>query len=311
MPALFLLPLLTLTSFAAEPEERALAYLAREVPRWAVENKCYSCHNNGDAARALYRGLSLKYAIPERVLADTTEWLSQPDKWDKNGGDGPFNDKDLARLQFTSALGAAFDAAQVKDRALLTKTAKLLAAQQLKDGSWSAGTVSGVGGSITYGTALATRQACVILRRAGKEFDRALEKADGWFRKVEVKTVLDAAAVLWALGDAKDAPAVAQQEHCLTLIRKGESKEAGWGPYVSSAPEVFDTALVTLALAARTPSAEAKAMIKRGREYLLKEQKADGSWQETTRPGGAESYPNRLSTSGWATLALLETRPAK
>jgi hypothetical protein len=37
------------------PEERALVYLAREVPRWSVENKCHSCHNNGDAARALYQ----------------------------------------------------------------------------------------------------------------------------------------------------------------------------------------------------------------------------------------------------------------
>ncbi len=33
------------------PEARAVAFLAREVPRWSRENHCYSCHNNGDAAR--------------------------------------------------------------------------------------------------------------------------------------------------------------------------------------------------------------------------------------------------------------------
>ena len=35
------------------PEGRAVRYLAGEVPKWPVNNKCFSCHNNGDAARAL------------------------------------------------------------------------------------------------------------------------------------------------------------------------------------------------------------------------------------------------------------------
>jgi hypothetical protein len=49
-------------------------------------------------------------------------------------------------------------------------------------------------------------------------------------------------------------------------------------------------------------------MIQRGRAYLLSSQQGDGSWPETTRPRGAESYAQRLSTTGWATLALLATR---
>ena len=34
-----------------EAAKRALQFLSREVPSWSIENKCYSCHNNGDAAR--------------------------------------------------------------------------------------------------------------------------------------------------------------------------------------------------------------------------------------------------------------------
>ena len=34
-------------------------------------------------------------------------------------------------------------------------------------------------------------------------------------------------------------------------------------------------------------------------------QEADGSWPETTRPPGADSYAQRISTTGWALLALL------
>jgi len=40
-------------AIAGSPEARAVAYLTAEVPRWRREHPCYSCHNNGDAARAL------------------------------------------------------------------------------------------------------------------------------------------------------------------------------------------------------------------------------------------------------------------
>jgi hypothetical protein len=107
-------------------------------------------------------------------------------------------------------------------------------------------------------------------------------------------------------GRADDADAVAQRRRCLELIRKGEAKDGGWGPYVKSPSEVFDTAVVVLALARQAPGDEIRAMMKRGRRYLIAEQQADGSWNETTRPSGAVSYAERLSTTGWATLALLE-----
>jgi len=34
-------------------EARAVEFLVREVPAWSKNNGCFSCHNNGDAARAL------------------------------------------------------------------------------------------------------------------------------------------------------------------------------------------------------------------------------------------------------------------
>jgi hypothetical protein len=52
---------------------------------------------------------------------------------------------------------------------------------------------------------------------------------------------------------------------------------------------------------------EVKAIIDAGRRYLILEQSSDGSWPETTRPAGDESYAHRVSTSAWATLALLQT----
>src|ERR1700730_7344025 len=88
--------------------QTALAYLSREVPRWSQENHCYSCHNNGDAARALYRARQRGYAVPAQALSDTTEWLLAPAKWDDIRGAPAASDKKLARIQFSAALAEAY-----------------------------------------------------------------------------------------------------------------------------------------------------------------------------------------------------------
>lgn len=72
------------------------------------------------------------------------------------------------------------------------------------------------------------------------------------------------------------------------------------------APEPFDTALVLLALVAETGE-RASESIARGRKLLLESQREDGSWPETTRPAGQRSYAQYVSTTGWATRALLAT----
>ncbi len=290
------------------PEERALAYLAREVPRWHRENRCHSCHHNGDAARALYAAVRLGRPVPPGALAETTAWLQRPAGWDRNGGDGPFSDKKLARLQFAAALAEARDAGLAKDERALQHAARLVAELQDKDGPWRVVPAGTLGSPTTHGTALATHLARRTLQRAGAgRYKEAVAKADAWLRKAPVDTVLDAAAVLLALGKASDAGAVAQKRRCLERLRKGEPRDGGWGPYVSSSPEVFDTALVLLALAGQEQTAEVRAWTRRGRATLLAAQEKDGSWTETTRPSGAESYAQRLSTSAWATLALLAT----
>jgi hypothetical protein len=290
-------------------EGRALAYLEREVPRWSVENKCYSCHNNGDAARALYVAARLKRPVPPRALADTTRWLTRPAGWDRNGGEGPFSDKNLARRQFAATLVEARDAGQVKEREPLLDAAKLVAEQQRKDGSWPTDAGETIGSPATHGPALTTSLARRTLYRTDPaKFKDAIARADAWLRKTPVKTVLDAGAVLLGLGDADDGAAAAQRRRCLELIRKGENKGGGWGPYVNASAEAFDTAVVLLALTGQAATTEFRTMRRRGRAYLIATQLEDGSWPETTRPAGGVSYAQRLSTTGWATLALLETR---
>lgn len=296
-------------------EQRAVAFLSREVPRWSVENKCFSCHNNGDAARALYVAVRRGERIAPKALADTTAWLARPDGWKHNGGEGPFSDKKLADLQFAAALADAVEARLIDDLSSLIKAARMVAAHQEKDGSWSVDAGRPVGSPATWGRALATAISLRTLSRAApKQFEPEITRAEGWLRRQRPKTVLEAAAVLLGLSDNDDKRAADTRRHCLEIVRKGEAAGGGWGPYVNSAPEPFDTAVVLLALSSchcddRRDEKDIREMIDRGRRSLIKAQSPDGSWPETTRPPDGESYAQRLSTTGWATLALQATRP--
>ncbi len=310
-----LLPLLTFflmaAPCAAEPraaESRAVDLLAREVPRWPAEEKCFSCHNSGVGAAALFAAVRAGHEVPDKALAETTRWLTQPDKWEGKRDGGAPADQALARVQFAAALADAIDAGLVKERKPLTDAARLVAAEQRKDGSWQVSAEGSLGSPTTLGPALATHLARGVLRKAdAKAHADAIARADHWLRQFEAKCVPDAAAVLLALEGADDREATEQRQRCLRLLRKAQDKNGGWGPYDTSAPEPFDTALALLALA-HFPKQEGTAdAIKRGREYLIGAQEKEGTWPETTRPAGAVSYAQRMATTGWALQALLAT----
>ena len=290
-----------LTSPGAETEDRAIVFLEREVPAWSKNNGCYSCHNNGDAARALYAASRKGIQISDESLADTTAWVSQPRRWAENKGDPGFSDKRLANVQFASSLLAAFEAGRVRDRRPLEEAARMLVADQDADGSWKIDTGNTLGSPATYGTPLATWMALRVLKKADlAEARPATQKAGRWLRQLKPNNLLAAATLL--LASAGD------RAQCLALVRRARTSDGGWGPYADSPPEVFDTAMVLLALAETRREPGIEEMIRRGRAFLLAQQNADGSWPATTRPSGEDSYAQMMSTSGWATLALLATK---
>jgi hypothetical protein len=295
----------------ATPEGRAIAYLAREVRSWPAENKCFSCHNSGVAAGALFAAVRPGHTVPDKALEETTRWLARPEKWDAKREGGTPTDQALVRIQFGAALAEALDAGVLKERRPLLDAAKLIAGEQQKDGSWQVDAGGSLGSPATLGTCLATHQARRVLVKAdAKGHADAIGKADRWLRQTEAKSVPDAAAVLLALEGADDREAAAQRKRCLELLRRFQDKDGGWGPYATSAPEPFDTALALLALA-RYPKEEGiPDTIKRGRKYLVGAQEEEGAWPATTRPAGRVSYAQRTATTGWALQALLATGDA-
>ncbi|WZO96581.1 hypothetical protein EP7_003581 [Isosphaeraceae bacterium EP7] len=287
----------------AEPEQRAIAFLAREVPAWSAEHRCFSCHNNGDGARALFDARLRGWKVADGALTATSAWLANPAGWRENGGDGPFSDRRLARLQFSLALAASVASGNSQSRPALIVAAKELAADQLEDGRWTIDGPEALGSPATYGTPLATWFAMDVLRQADEtHFRTTIEKARSWLARLKPVTLLDGAAILFA--------GVGDRDAALSLIQTGQSDDGGWGPYSNSPPEPFDTAVVLISLTRiHGPTPEIASRLRRGRAYLVATQGEDGAWTETTRPAGGESYAQRLSTTGWATLALLATSP--
>lgn len=293
---------------------RAVGYLSVEVPRWRREHPCYSCHNNGDGVRALMvaarRGL-----LDIQQINDAASWVRSPERWASNSAEGGVKDESLSRIQFSTALQALVDAGGA-GRAPLERAAGLLASAQRADGAWAISATSNVGTPTGYGTPLATAMArTVLLKATGDDARAAVARTDAWFRAFQPQAVLEASSAVLGLGGARDAAAVAVRRQSLDLLKQGQARDGGWGPYTTAPTEVFDTAVAVLALQSLGQDtllsepvytdAERLAAISRGLGFLLAQQSDDGSWPETTRPSGQDSYSQRVSTTAWALLALL------
>lgn len=300
-------------------DARAVAWLAAEVPKWHAENSCYSCHNNGDAVRALVQASARGHDVAA-PLADTLAFLQKPADWERNSRGGALDDQGLARIQFAAALTDAA-AAGLVPRDALAEAAALVVGGQADDGSWHLDESNSLGSPATYGRALATwsaRRTLLAARAASHDarsgdLTAAIARADAWIRTLTPLVTPDVAAVLLVLADATDARGRELRAVALETLLTNQNRSGGWGPYPTVRPEPFDTAIALVALYAQPRAAEnteardegVDAAIARGRAWLRDAALPDGSWLETTRPAGQRSYAQRISTAGWATLALL------
>ena len=242
--------------------------------------------------------------VPDASTADSVAWLARPGSWDDNGGDGAFSDKRLARIQFARSLAGAVEAGAVSDRSALDRAADRLAEDQEPDGSWPLDGPDTLGSPATYGWSLATLAARDVLRAAGPDRHPRPHRPGRPLAPISADPDGDG-----RLGRAAPSrpvrPARSRRsatESRFELLRRSQSADGGWGPFETSPPEAFDTALAVLALAGESGD-DAREMARRGRSFLLATQLPGGGWVETTRPSGNESLAQHTSTTAWATLA--------
>ncbi len=220
--------------------EASVGFLAVETPKWRREHKCFSCHNNGDAARALLKAKQLGFAVPDASLADTIDWLANPKRWEEKpkarGGDGGSEsgskDLSLARLQFSLALELAIKTETIADRSVLDSAALKLALDQTADGSWKISDNGVVAAPATYGPVLSTLLASRVLASAGaNEHAEAVAKARAWLDSRKIQNVQDAAVVVWSLaveeaGNGQKATKNPRFSQALDLLKARREKTA-------------------------------------------------------------------------------------
>jgi len=231
--------------------------------------------------------------VAPKALRETLLWLANPAGWEKGGENPAVNDKVLAAIQFAAALNEL----QEPDTAAARQAAEIVAGSQKPDGSWVIDEGS-IGAPATYGTALATYMALRALERGNSgAFKERIRKARDWLQHRNASSVVDASA-----------PMLAGVADHRKLIIAWQNKDGGWGPWAKSPSEPFDTAMAMLALQAVSDRSGA---LLGGRGFLTKSQQSAGGWHETTRPSGSESYAQHISTTAWATIALLRTDPKR
>src|SRR5262245_45839241 len=293
---------------APPPEQIAVDYMISEVPRWPMENRCFSCHNNGDGARALYLAYRMKYPVSAQVLDGTSEWLQKPTAWGKSGETG-FGDEKLARIQFAAALVDAVETGFVKDKSLIARAAELLLPHQETDGSWQVDAQAATPSAVTYGPVLATFMARRTMERAeDTRFSDPIARADRWLRSADVSTTVNAAAVVLAFENRKDADSASRLEMALNVLLKSQNADGGWGAFSNTPAEPFETAMALIALNTVRDRPGIEARIVKGRAFLVSVQFQDGGWPAARQSTTGETYARHISTSAWATLALLTTK---
>jgi Squalene-hopene cyclase C-terminal domain len=149
------------------------------------------------------------------------------------------------------------------------------------------------------------------------EYERAVELAARWLAKADARTT---EYYLWKLQGlawaGRDKGAIAQAAHDVLALQRDDG---GWADLPSMSSNAYATGRALVALQA-AGLAVSDAAYRRGMQFLLANQLADGSWYVRTRALGFQPYfetgfPHGVNQSisaaatSWATMALILGSP--
>jgi hypothetical protein len=216
-------------------------------------------------------------------------------------------------MYFALALGAnpEPDAASQMGRKRLLKTVQ---AEQTENGSWSTWPQTRppiFGSSDESLTALATLALLPAAAAGDKAAQAARDKGVKWLAETKSDDDPQSVALRLVLWRKLGRPA-GEWEPLVKRIKDRQNADGGWGQSKDMASDAWATgqALYALAHAGLKPDA---ASVARGRAFLIKTQRADGSWPMTSRPtapggkGSTSLIPITGAGSAWAVLGLVRS----
>jgi ankyrin repeat protein len=303
---------------------RSLPLLQKADAGFSAKSGCISCHSDSLVEMAVglarSRGFHVDEALSKQQLRYNVANLTHNRDLmhQAEAGGGPIIDTfnpHILGYQLIALAADNYPADLDTDAA-----AMYIKARQMPDGSWpypTADTRPPLCSDHIGQTALSLRALQLYAPKAFKaDYEKAVAQAAAWLATAAVTNNTEdhlwkVLGLAWA---GRDPKALANARRDLLALQR---QDGGWGGLATLPSDAYSTgkALVALQLAGMPGSDPA---IRRGTEYLLKNQLADGSWYVKTRALALQPYfetgfphgvDQSISTAGtsWATVALLMT----
>lgn len=299
---------------------RALALAQASVASFERQRPCSSCHHQALSIEALRvareRGVPFDEAAARRSIERNFRGLANLDK------------AVTAAAQIDPSLDwgtwlSSADAAGVAPNLTAAVYAQHIARRQERDGRWITIDVRPPQSFSTFtATALAARaMAAYLPEELAAERTERLARARHWLRDTAARDTEDRAFQL--LGLAWTGGEEAEMRRLAAELKATQRADGGWAQIPRLASDAYATGQALVALRkAGVPSSD--GAISRGLQYLLGQQKPDGSWLVTTRiheqdlvspqyfdaefPHGPHQFAS-LSGTLWAAMAIMESLP--
>ena len=283
--------------------QRAIPLIEKSAAIYTEQRDCFSCHHQAltvmTLSRAKLAGLSVRDdAISEQSKFTLEYFGDRKDRLPKGEGvPGGSYSAGYALAGLTAAKEPANETSKALVQYLLKK--------QNKDGSWRIGTHRPpLEDSHFTATALGIK---------GTPKGTHTQRASNWLKQAKAKSTEDhtfkVLGLHWAKADQKKTDAA----KVLLILQRSDG---GWAQLPDMKSDAYATGQALTALKESGLLKAGSPQYKRGVAWLLKNQKADGSWQVKTRskpiqkyfesgfPHGKDQFIS-ISATCWAVMALV------
>jgi hypothetical protein len=296
---------------------RGLKFLVADSLAWKKQHNCVSCHHAALVIWALREAKGRGHAVDEPVLAELTKWVAESGDG-KTGVPRPAGVPKALNAKavwFALALGAA-PGPDAVSREGMKRLLGTVRSDQTESGSWSAWPETRppiFGNSDESMTALATL-AVMPAAAAGDDSAKSVrDKGVRWLAETKTDDDPQSIAMRLVLWRRLGRPA-AECEPLVRHIQKRQNGDGGWSQAKDMPSDAWATGQALYALVQGGNKLN-ESVIARAQAFLVRTQRADGSWPMTSRPvkpGGAGSkslIPITCAGTAWATLGLVRSSP--
>ncbi len=299
-----------------EAVERSLPLLQQNDVTFLQKTGCVSCHNNTLTAMAVALSRSSGVRVDEEIAQDQVDRIGRYlEGWRERALQGIAipGEQDSVSAILLGLAAEGFGATDATDA-----MARLLLISQMPDGHWP---ITAHRPPIESNDIQVTAASMRVLQvygprekgRAGADAEAAVRRAAAWLAGAQPTVTESRAFQLMGLGWSRAAAAPIQKAARALLAE--QRADGGWSQLPTLPSDAYATGEVLVALNQSGAIAVKAPAFRRGVEFLMKTQRADGSWHVRSRaipfqpyfesgfPYGRDQFISAAATN-WATMAL-------